>query len=335
MKATRALAVVTAALLACCSRPVETPKQTVGAARVTLNMNPSMTYAPMMIALDEGFFTAEGIDAVPVSLDSNSALAALVGGKLDVLSSGVRSGVFNTILQGRPLRVVADRGHSTATPCTSEAFVAPVAMAKRIAEAGGSLRGQRVAVVRGGVLEYLIARLLETRHTEPADVLMVQLPQGTPVTSRDELDAVRYTSEPNLSILLRDGSVAVVSTTEEVAPGHQNTVLVYGNRLLSSDRDLGQRFMRAYLRGVRRYNEGKTGRNVNILSRRMKVDAKLIRESCWPAIASDGRIDPGSVQPFLDWSLANRYLDRPITTASWWDPSFIDAAGHDAPAPAQ
>ena len=335
MKSAAALAAAACVLFAACSRPVETAKPSQTLARVTLNMNPSMTYAPLMIALDEGFFRAEGIEAVPASLDSNSALAALVAGKLDVLSSGVRSGVFNTILQGKPVRIVADRGHSAPADCSSEAFVAPTAMAARIAASGGSLRGERVAVVRGGVLEFLIARLLESRGAKPEDVLLIQLPQGTPVTSRETLDAVRYTSEPNLSSLLRDGVVAVVATTESVAPGHQNTVLVYGERLLHREPELGRRFMRAYLRGVRRYNEGKTDRNVDILSRRMKIEPALIRASCWASIANDGRIDPAGVQPFLDWALVNGYLDRPITMASWWEPSFLDAAAGDTHARAQ
>lgn len=292
-------------------------------ARVTLNVNPSITYAPLMIAKEEGFFAAEGIDAQLVTLESNAALAALVAGKIDVLSSGVRSGLFNMILAGQPVQVVADKGHSAAT-CTSEAFVAPVAMAERIVERG--LRGERVAVVRGGVAEYLVTRLLETRNVTIDDVVAIPMPQGTPVSSREAIEAVRFAGEPNLSLLLSEGATKIVATTEEVAPGHQSALLVYGERLLHDDPELGGRFMRAYLRGVRQFNAGKSERNVDIVSRFTRLPRETVRSACWIAIADHGRVDPAAVQPFLDWALAKQYLDGAITTAKWWNPSFVDQA---------
>src|SRR6185369_7081220 len=101
----------------------------ISAKKVRLNVNPSMNYAPMMIAKDEGFFAQEGIDAEFVSLDSNSAVTAAVAGKIDVLSAGLRSGIFNMMLKGVPLQIVADKGHTEAGQCNPEAFIAPKAMA--------------------------------------------------------------------------------------------------------------------------------------------------------------------------------------------------------------
>jgi NitT/TauT family transport system substrate-binding protein len=294
--------------------------------RVKLNVNPTITYAPLMIAKEEGFFVEEGIDAELVSLDSNSAVAALVAGKIDVLSAGVRSGVFNMMLRGIPMQAVADKGHSGPTACTPEAFVAPAAMAKRIAAKGGSLRGERLALVRGGIAEYLVIRLLARQNLTLADVIAIPMPQGAPVSSRDKIEAVRYVGEPNLSALISEGMTTILATTEEVAPGHQSTFIVYGKRLLHDDPDLGRRFMRAYLRGVRQFNAGKTERNVDIVSRFTKLPPEITRQSCWIAIANDGRIDPKAVQPFLDWALAQQYLDGPVTTALWWNPSFVDHA---------
>ncbi len=328
----RALLLVLAT--ACAREPERVQQAASPRTRVTLNVNPSMTYAPLMIAKDEGFFAAEGIDAELVSLESNAALAALVAGKIDVLSCGVRSGLFNMILRGTPMHVVADKGHSR-PGCAAEAFVAPAAMARRIADAGGELRGERVAVVRGGVAEYLVARLLERRKLTLADVIAIPMPQGSPVSSRDRIEAVRYTGEPNLSALIAEGATSIVATTEEVEPGHQSAVLVYGKRLLRDDPLLGEKFMRAYLRGVRQYNQGKSERNVAIISRYTKLPAESIRASCWVAIADDGHVDPRAVQPFLDWALANQYLDAPIATATWWNPAFADRASRSLSAGAQ
>jgi NitT/TauT family transport system substrate-binding protein len=283
-----------------------------------------MTYAPIVIAKEEGFFADEGIDAEFVSLDSNSALAAAVAGKIDVLSAGLRSGIFNMMLKGIPLRIVADKGHSEAGHCSADVFIAPTAMAKEIAAAGGDLRGQRLAIIRGGLAEYLTMRLLARHGRTPKDVVILQMPQGTAASTRDKVDAVRLTSEPNVSNALAEGWASVVATSEDVAPGHQNSVLVFGKRLVQDDPDLGRRFMRAYLRGVRRYNEGKTGRNVAIISHYTKLPPDIIRRACWSAFSNDGRIDPKNVQPFLDWALAENYLDGPVPVSTWWNPTFLE-----------
>ncbi len=278
-----------------------------------------------MIAKDEGYFAAEGIDAELVSLDSNAAVAAASVGKLDVLSVGLRAGLFNLIRKGVPLQVVADRGHSDATRCNADAFIAPPAMAKQLAAAGGDLRGQRVAMIRGGVAEFLTVRLLAQHGRTVNDVTILQMPQGSTIATRHELDAVRFTSEPVLSHALSEGWGSVVATAESVAPGHQNALLVFGKRLLHDDRDLGRRFMRAYLRGVKSFNEGKSDRNVAILSRYTKLSPDVIRRACWISVSADGRIDAHAVQPFLDWALEQNYLDGPVTVSQWWNPSYLPA----------
>lgn len=309
------------ALLALACQQTE---KVVSRAKIRTNVNKTLTYAPIMIAKEEGFFEQEGIDAELVSLDSNSAVTAAAVGKLDVLSVGLRAGVFNMILKGVPLQIVADRGHSDLKQCAAEAFIAPIAQVKEIEAAGGDLRGQRVAMIRGGVAEYLTVRLLAVHGRTTKDVVILQMPQGTNISSRDKVDAVRFISEPTLSAAVSEGWAGIVATSQHIAPGHQNAVLVYGKRLLHDDPELGRRFMRAYLRGVRRYNEGKTERNVAIVSRYTTLPADDIRRACWMAMANDGQIDPKSVQPFLDWALAEHYLDGPIPMTKWWNPTFLE-----------
>jgi NitT/TauT family transport system substrate-binding protein len=180
-----------------------------------------------------------------------------------------------------------------------------------------------VVLIRGGLAEFLTMRLLAQHGRTQNDVTILQMPQGSAASSRDKIDAVRVTSEPNLSAAVAEGWASVVATSESVAPSHQNSVLLYGKRLLHDDPELGRRFMRAYVRGVRRYNEGKTPRNVAILSRYTKLPPDVIRRACWISFANDGRIDPKNVQPFLDWALAARYLDAPVPVSTWWNPTFL------------
>lgn len=327
-------AVLAAGLLLACGGAAETPAPAAPARaalkKVTLNLNPALSYGPLMIARDEGFFAQEGIEAEFVALDSNSAVVAASSGKLDVLSVGLRAGIFNVMRKGVPMAVVADRGHAAQGGCVAEAIVAPVATAKRMQGRGGNPRGERIGLLRGGVAEMLMTRLLARHELTDADVVMVQLPQGSSAgASHEKIDAIRYVVEPNLSAAIEDGWAQVVAVPHELLPEHQVSVLVYGKRLLQDDPQLGHRFMRAYLRGVRRFKEGKTDRNVAILSRYTKLSPEIIRRACWVSIAADGRVDPRRVQPFLDWALERRYLDGPVTTAMWSNPSYA-AAANDA-----
>ena len=293
--------------------------------RVRMNLSASMSYAPLVIANEEGFFAAEGIEAELVPIDTSSALLALNSGELDVFSGAVRAGMFNMMLKGIPLRVVADKGHSSDVPCSHEAMVAPVKSAERIRAAGGSLRGERVSVARGGLSEYILDLLLEQRKTPPEEIEFVDLPQGASASFRQDIDAVRHLTEPHLTDAIREKRVEVLVTGEELSPGHQTAVVVYGKRLLHDDPALGHRFMRAYLRGVRRYNEGKTSRNIEILSRFTKLPPDALRRSCWLAIASDGHVRPDAVQRILDWSRKRGYLDGDLRVDQWWEPRFVDA----------
>ncbi|HEV7767662.1 MAG TPA: ABC transporter substrate-binding protein [Thermoanaerobaculia bacterium] len=296
--------------------------------KVRVNLNPTITYAPFMIAYDEGFFTQEGIEAELVRVDSNSALVALSTGELDVMSGPIRSGLFNIMLRKAPVRIVADKGQLRPTPgCVLEAFAAPKKIYDRIQAKGGSVRGERFALIRGGFTEFMIDKFLAQQKLTRKDVEFLQISPGDATASaKRQIEAIRYFQEPNLSNGLSKGLYQVVAAAENVSPGQQHGVMMYGKRLLHGDPELGHRFMRAYLRGVRRYSEGKTKRNVEIITRHTKLPVEIIERSCWLPVANDGQVDMASMNALLDWSKTQGYLDGDVPLETWWDPRFIDAA---------
>jgi NitT/TauT family transport system substrate-binding protein len=293
--------------------------------RVTMNLLPTLTYAGFMIAQEEGYFEAEGIEAEFVAIEAEQILLAAASGELDVASLYVRPGIFNTMLRGGALQIVADKGHSAPGPCMAEAFVAAEPTAERIAASG--YRGARFVQRRGRLEEYLIDRLLEREKLRHEDVGFADLSsQEWMGALQDKLDVVVYTYEPRISMMLEKGVVRTVLAAEELDPGHQYSVVMFGSRLLKKEPELGRRFMRAYLRALRQYNQGKTDRNVQILSKYTKLPAELIRKACWVAIHEDGRVRPESLDGFLAWSLRKGYLDSEVPLSTWWNGTFIDEA---------
>lgn len=326
---TRARVFALALLLAACQREQPAPAAAPAKAltKVRVNVNPTLTYAPFMIAKEEKFFENEGIDAELVRIDANSALVAATTGELDVVSGPIRSGIFNVMLRNAPLRIVADKGQLRPADCVIEAFAAPGKIADRIQAAGGSVRGEKFSLIRGGFTEFMIDKFLAQQKLTRKDVAFIQIPPGdAAVSAKKQIEAIRYVQEPNLSNGISKGMYRVIASAERVAPGQQHGVVMYGKRLLYDDPDLGHRFMRAYLRGVRRYNEGKTKRNLEIITLHTKLPAEIIERSCWLPIANDGRVEMKSMNALLDWSMAQGYLDGAVPLDKWWDPRFVDAA---------
>jgi NitT/TauT family transport system substrate-binding protein len=106
----------------------------------------------------------------------------------------------------------------------------------------------------------------------------------------------------------------------------ESAVMVFGPRLLGTNAEVGTRFMVAYLRAVRRYNEGKTDQNVAILSQYTQLDPALLRQMCWPAIRNDGSLNVDSILDFQTWATRKGLVPTPVTAEQLIDTSFTDAA---------
>ena len=78
-------------------------------------------------------------------------------------------------------------------------------------------------------------------------------------------------------------------------------VLVFGPKLTITHRDVGQRFVRAYLRSVKTFNEELTARNVEIMASRTGVEADRLRKICPPTVNRDGELDFPSLLEFQKW----------------------------------
>jgi len=61
--------------------------------------------------------------------------------------------------------------------------------------------------------------------------------------------------EPNATIAERAGYAVRIMGNDQIYPSQQLTVLMYGGPFIANRRDVAQKFMLAYLKGVRFYND--------------------------------------------------------------------------------
>ena len=107
--------------------------------------------------------------------------------------------------------------------------------------------------------------------------------------------------------------------------------MLFGPSLLRSNREAGQRFVTAYLRGVHQYaSEGKTDHLAGIIAKRLRLDLDFVRRMCWPYLPADGHVSAESLDHYQKWALREGLIDRVLAIDEVWDRSFVDHANRRA-----
>ena len=297
-------------------------------ATVTINDSAQVNYAPIYFAQTEGYFEEYGIELEMISFTRvTEAVPLLVSGDLDVYAGSITSGLINVLGQEPKVKVVADRGKMIEGTCTFQAIV----VRKDLYDSGAvrgpaDLRGLKIAAVAIGMKGYELGVYLAEAGLTFDDVEIVDLPSSALIDAfNNQAVDVIVTPESTLTRLLMNTDAVILSKGEEDVGPLQTSVLAFGSRLLINDPDLGARFMAAYLKGVQKYNEGKTEDNLQAIAGFTGEDIELLKQACWPPIREDGWIDFAMVDPFQQWNVETGQLDATITEEQFWDQSILEA----------
>lgn len=133
-------------------------------------------------------------------------------------------------------------------------------------------------------------------------------------------------SEPWVTRHKKAGHSPVLTPASELLPDSEAAVILYGPTLLGENADVGERFMIAYLKGVRQYNEGKAPRNMELVAQFTQLDTELLEAMCWPALRTSGESNVQSVLDFQEWAIDAGYLDDAVSPEGFWDGSFVTNA---------
>jgi NitT/TauT family transport system substrate-binding protein len=291
-----------------------------------------LTYGPVFIALEEGYFADEGIEIEMVAgRRAPEAVPLLARGELDVMGGSLCVALFNAVARGSNVRVVADRGYLAADGPT---WFGVVARDSLTPEALTTMAGQtgrlKIACPTDTPQTLLLDTMLAGYGLSLADVDAQFVPPPALVTTLEHERAdIAVIGQPWLTRLLDSEHVKLLHRGEEVIPDMQLGILAFGPSLLEEDSEAGKRFMVANLRGVRRYNEGKTQRNIEILARHTGLDPEFLRRAPWPNMAGDGRLDLESTLAFQGWAHGRGLVDRELTAQEIWDSRFVDYAAHE------
>ena len=215
---------------------------------------------PVFIALDKGYFAAEGLDAEPVFFEAGQPVAvAAVSGDIDFGIAGFTGGLFGLAEQGA-LTIIG--GQTREVP----GFHANTVVASNKAYAAGlrtfkDLPGHSVAVTQiGSAFHYDLGLLAEKYHFDLKSVRLLPLqtnPNAVAAVSGGSADAA-VSIISYLAPALDKGDVKLLGFIGDETPW-QLVGVFCATKTANERGDIVRRFLRAFRRGARDYHDAFTG----------------------------------------------------------------------------
>jgi NitT/TauT family transport system substrate-binding protein len=262
--------------------------------RVTIPVFSELDYAPFYLGTDKGYFAAEGLAVELVGAGGGVATPALISG--DVQFSGSPSAAISAILKGAPLKIVyVGRDRPPYQVWSGDPSI----------KTPEDLKGRQVGVVsRGDTHENALRLLLMAHHVDPNTVAFTAMGFGTgrvAALNAGALPAASLTAE-DLEQLKRTPTMHMVADV-----WHEVQMLVGGiavdDRMLTTERPLALRFMRALMKGVRymrTYEDGTVEAMLTHNPNVSRASTHALYRLLVPTNTSDGTLPAPAQQATLD-----------------------------------
>ncbi|HEY4318240.1 MAG TPA: ABC transporter substrate-binding protein [Herbaspirillum sp.] len=210
------------------------------------------------IADKKGYFKEEGIAVELIKFDSAAKMIAPLGaGQLEVGSGSASAALYNAVARNINIKIVADKG---STP--PGYGYQPLLVRKDLVENGRykelkDLKGLKIAVsAAGSASTSTLHEALGQGGLKDGDVdsVFMGFPQQVMALQNKAIDAA-FTGEPSATKAVQMGSAVRIVGDDVIYPNHQVGVVLYSGIFAATHADSAKRFMRAYLRAVRDYND--------------------------------------------------------------------------------
>ncbi|MCG7343731.1 ABC transporter substrate-binding protein [Sporosarcina sp. ACRSL] len=212
--------------------------------------------AGFYIAKEKGYFEQYNIEVEFADFaNSDDMLPALAAGEVDIAGGVSTASFFNAIAQGIDVRIVADKGHNM--PGKSYfTFVIGNHMVDEIKEYA-DFRGKKIAVSsRNSIDGYIYEEMLKHAGLTEEDVEYVHIADfGAMLGAIDSgtIDAA-LNIEPLIAQGVAKGFHVRFGDATDYAPESQIAMVLASPKFMENE-EVSLRFMAAYLKGVRDYND--------------------------------------------------------------------------------
>lgn len=252
--------------------------------------------AGFYIAHAKGYFKELGLEVEIKPFESSGdMLPAIASGQIDVAGGITGANLFNAVGRGLDIRIIADKG----TNFPGKSYYNMV-VRKDLADTikdYKDLKGKKIGVFSVGTLnEYTVEKALAKGGLTVKDVELV--PMGPPdmnVALANKSIDVGMQIEPLITQAEQKGIALRFKDTTEFLPGGQIAVVLASPKFVGNTA-AAERFMVAYLKGLREYNDAfvkgqNTDAIIDILARYSEVKDKAV----WKSVKVTGLNPNGEV----------------------------------------
>lgn len=274
-------------------------------------------YAPLFVAMEEGFFAKHGIDNQMDEVRINEALPLVASGEYDWGRSENGPGWFNALNSGLNLYGVVDRLTYTCSADNS------LVVTKELHDSGvdtfEELSGKSIGIIAPGTqADYWLAQLLEEHDMVLEDVKVVNLnyPDQLAAMSAGNLDAA-FMLEPLLTEGIRNESIVPITSMLDVTPGANIGTMFFGGDFIDrEDGDVAVRWLAGWLEGAR-FAQDAENRDATLEAVQKWTDMEMGTleaiydgEATWPQVNVNGFVDASNVlETQAQFMLDNDYID--------------------------
>lgn len=294
---------------------------------------------PIFVGVEKGFFKEFGVEPELVYFQAAAPIAtALAAGQLDVGATGLTAALYNIVLGGEKLWIVADKGREW----PGYPLVA-IVVQKELWDGGvrsiKDLKGKRIGVTQlGSTFHYHLGHILEKDGLGLSDVKIVPL-QAMPATMEalkgKQVDAI-LVPQPFPGAAEAQGFGKIMAWAGDLYPWQIATI--FYSQKLAADRERAVAFMKGYVKASRYYFDAalvqKDGRAVQgehydevvgITARYTGARPEIIKLG-FPFQDRNGRLLVTDIERQVAWWTANGFMKKTLPLKNIVDTSFVEEA---------
>jgi len=316
-------------LLAAVAAVGQTPLTTVRVGVVA-----SVSDAGLFIPIEKGYFAEERLAVEFVPFRSAADMVAPLGvGQIDIGGGAVSAGLFNALARGVDLRIVADKG-TISSGYSYEGLV----IRRDLVESGrfktlADLRGLRIGLAARGISPHVDLGMFADRakiNLDEIEVVVIAFPDMVAAMANKALDGALLI-EPYRTLALQEKIGVEVESADKIYPNHQVAVVLYAPHMRREKVDVGRRFMVAYLRGVRDFNDAfvkkqpqKRREVIAILAKYTPVkELALYDKMIMPWLDPNGGVNRQSLRFDQEWYVQRGFVPTKANLSLVVDDRFV------------
>lgn len=297
--------------------------------------------AVLFAGAEKGFFKEYGVEPEFVYFQAAAPIAtALAAGQIDVGATGLTAALYNIVLGGEKLWIVADKGREwPGYPLT--AIIVQKELWDRGLRSVADLKGKRVGVTSlGSTFHYHLGNVLEKHELSLADVKIVPLQAmgaALEALKGKQVEAIAL-AQPFPARAEAEGFGKILAWGGDLFP-FQAATIFYSHKF-AREKTKALNFMKGYVKASRHYFDNvlvqKDGRiapgpeydEVLAITARYTGAAPAVIRVGFPYQDRNGRLWVADVEKQMVWWQKHGFMKRVIPLREIVDASFLEAAVH-------